>query len=73
MCRMAHGKSGKIIIEVDPAFKERLYETLRSQGSTMKDWFLKHAHELCDEHQQPSLGFVAEDNAEYETTQIPTT
>lgn len=70
---MAHGKSGKIIIEVDPAFKERLYETLRSQGSTMKDWFLKHAHELCDEHQQPSLGLVAEDSADYETTHLPTT
>jgi len=62
---MAHGKSGKIIIEVDPAFKEQLYATLKDQGSTMKDWFLKQAHTLCDEHRQPSLQLVAEDQAAY--------
>ena len=62
---MAHGKSGKIIIEVDPAFKERIYATLTEQGSTMKDWFLSHAVELCDEHHQPSLQLVAEATSSY--------
>ena len=62
---MAHGKSGKIIIEVDPAFKERIYATLKEQGSTMKDWFLSQAVELCDEHRQPSLQLVAEEPAAY--------
>lgn len=64
---MAHGKSGRIIIDVDPAFKEQLYATLQEQGSTMKDWFLKQAHTLCDEHNQPSLQFVAEKQASYNT------
>ena len=68
---MAHGKSGKIIIEVDPAFKERLYETLRTQGSTMKDWFLRQASELCDEHQQPSLRLAEEEQTSNETAQQP--
>ena len=62
---MAHGKSGKIIIEVDPAFKERIYATLKDQGSTMKDWFLSHAVVLCDEHRQPTLQLVAEEPASY--------
>jgi hypothetical protein len=51
---MAQGKSGKIIIKVDPVFKELIYSTLKHQGITMKDWFLKQAAELRDE-QQPSL------------------
>ena len=66
---MAQGKSGKIVIEVDPAFKEQLYATLKEQGSTMKDWFLGQARELCDEHRQPSLGLAAEDSENYTTKQ----
>jgi len=68
---MAHGKSGKIVIEVDPVFKERIYATLKDQGSTMKDWFLGHAEKLCDEHQQPSLHLVAEDPAPYLSSPKP--
>lgn len=59
---MAQGKSGKIIIEVDPVFKEQLYETLKEQGSTMKDWFLGQATALCDEHREPSLRFPGEES-----------
>lgn len=36
---MAIGKSHRIVIEVDPAFKEQIYEALRMKGLTLKDWF----------------------------------
>ena len=65
---MAQGKSGKIIIEVDPAFKEQLYATLKEQGSTMKDWFLSQARELCEEHRQPSLDLAAKESGDYNAT-----
>lgn len=38
---MAVGKSHRIVIEVDPDFKEKTYEALRSRGLTLKEWFLE--------------------------------
>jgi len=35
---MARGKSGKILVEVDPEFKEDLYVTVKNAGLTMKEW-----------------------------------
>ena len=64
---MAHGKSGRIVIDVEPEFKQELYKALATQGSTLKDWFIENASRLCDEHLQPSLSLVAEDPAAYQT------
>ena len=36
---MAIGKSHRIVIEVEPAFKEQMYEALRLKGTTLKSWF----------------------------------
>jgi hypothetical protein len=52
---MAVGESGRIVIEVDPEVKRRLYSALALSGSTLKDWFLKNASNFCDESQQPQL------------------
>ena len=57
---MAHGASGRIVIDLDPKFKEELYDTLKSKGVSMKQWFLAQAESLCDEHRQPTLSLVAE-------------
>jgi len=65
---MAQGKSGRIVIDVEPEFKQELYLALAVHGSTLKDWFLENAHQLCDETKQPSLGLAAEDGAPYSTT-----
>ena len=32
------GKSGRVVLEVDPAFKHRLHARLASDGLTLKDW-----------------------------------
>ena len=49
---MAIGKSHRIVIEVDPALKEQIYETLRMKGMTLKDWFTGQVmHELLPNSQ----------------------
>ena len=44
-----HGESGRIVIDVSPALKRRLYSVLSLSGSTLKDWFLQAAEGLCNE------------------------
>jgi DNA (cytosine-5)-methyltransferase 1 len=50
-----HGKSGRIVIDVEPEFKRRLYSTLSLSGSTLKEWFMKMAEDLCDQKSQSTL------------------
>jgi hypothetical protein len=38
---MAVGKSGRIIVEIDPDEKEALHREIKKQGLTMKEWFLE--------------------------------
>ena len=40
---MARGSSGRIIIEIDPDFKKKLYDVLQKENLTLKDWFLNNA------------------------------
>lgn len=66
---MPQGKSGRIIIDVDPDFKEEVYQALRNQGfRSMKQWFVQQAEHICEESKQPSLSFAAEDQAAYPAT-----
>jgi len=57
---MAKGDSGRIVIEVDPALKRRLYSELASDGSTLKAWFVDTAICYLDEKEQPRLPVVAQ-------------
>lgn len=52
---MARGESGRIVIEVEPEVKRRLYSALALSGSTLKDWFIRAASDFCAETVQPSL------------------
>jgi predicted HicB family RNase H-like nuclease len=36
---MSIGKSGRIVIEIDPSTKRRLYSQLTANGLSLKDWF----------------------------------
>lgn len=47
---MAQGQSGRLVIEVEPAFKRRLYSALASDGLTLKAWFMRGAKIYLDEH-----------------------
>ncbi len=55
MTSMPRGESGRIVIEIEPEMKRRLYAALALSGSTLKDWFIKNAANFCDESTQPSL------------------
>lgn len=46
---MAHGESGRIVIEIEPELKRRLYAALALSGSTLKAWFLRAASKYCED------------------------
>ena len=50
-----HGDSGRVVVDVEPGLKRRLYAALSLSGSTLKDWFMKVASQYCEEQQQPSF------------------
>ena len=50
-----HGESGRIVIDVEPELKRRLYSGLSLSGSTLKDWFMKVAAQFCEDQKQPSF------------------
>jgi hypothetical protein len=52
---MSRGGSGRIVIEVDPELKRRLYAVLAMSGSTLKDWFVASASKYCDHAVQSDL------------------
>lgn len=43
---MARGKSGRVVLEIDPDLKRKIYATLESKQETMKEWFVKEAENL---------------------------
>lgn len=45
---MARGKSGRIVLEIDPELKRKLYLTLEHSQKTMKEWFVKEASDLIN-------------------------
>ncbi len=50
-----HGTSSRIVVDIEPELKKRLYASLSLSGSTLKDWFRKAAAEYCDKKAQPSF------------------
>jgi hypothetical protein len=36
---MAVGKSGRVVIEIDPELKEQLHKAIKMQGKNLKEWF----------------------------------
>lgn len=66
---MARGKSGRIVLEVDPEEKQDLYNALEKEGLTLKDWFLGQArHYLQTRNQTEMFLVVAEPVASYRTS-----
>lgn len=46
---MAKGRSGRVVIEIDPELKRSLYGALAVDDSTLKDWFVDRATEYLNE------------------------
>jgi len=58
---MAKGSSGRIVIEVDPEIKHELYDALKKEELTLKDWFLLNADKFLKDKAQMNL-FTAEED-----------
>ena len=52
---MVRGKSGRIVLEIDPSLKSDLYEALQDEGLTLKEWFLRSTGSYLAQKAQPSL------------------
>jgi hypothetical protein len=59
---MARGSSGRIVLEVDPPLKDRLYVELAREGKTLRSWFIEQAERYLERARQPLL-FAAEPDA----------
>jgi len=65
---MARGESGRIVLEIDPAEKQELYDAVTRDGMTLKDWFRRKATEYLRERGQGQLfggGALAESPVPY--------
>lgn len=52
---MARGQSGRLVLEIDPAFKRQLHARLASEGRTLKNWFLEQADRYVHQPVQQDL------------------
>ena len=52
---MSIGKSGRIVIEVDPELKRELHSVLMMESSTLKQWFVSNAKEYLENRNQGQL------------------
>jgi hypothetical protein len=59
---MPIGDSGRIVLEVEPLLKRRLYSALALEHMTLKDWFIARAEEYVQAQQQPGLFGTATTN-----------
>ena len=66
---MPKGESGRIVIEVDPDLKRRLYVALAGDASTLKDWFVAAAINYVAERPQPNLPNITRAKREKVTKQ----
>lgn len=52
---MPRGYSGRIVIEVDPHLKDKLYMVLAQRGLTLKAWFISEAERIIEADRQAAL------------------
>jgi len=51
---MAIGRSGRIVLEIDPEVKKKIYSILTLESLTLKDWFLIKVREKIEENKDES-------------------
>jgi hypothetical protein len=52
---MSIGPSGRIVIEIDPELKRKLYSILVIEGKSMKDWFTNQVESMISDKIDASL------------------
>jgi hypothetical protein len=55
---MAVGKSGRIVIEIDPELKQKLYQSLGKDESNLKAWFLEQVDLYLNGKSQAPICFT---------------
>lgn len=60
--RMSIGKSGRVVIEIDPELKMALHAVLIKNGLTLKDWFVLSAESYLANTTQGSLPFDVDEH-----------
>jgi len=58
---MPVGRSGRIVIEIDPEQKKELYAALERDGTSLKQWFLERVGEYLQDRGQLSLHLMVAD------------
>ena len=61
---MAIGRSGRLVIEIDPELKQELYASLDEDGVSLKQWFLDRVQERLKDRGQLSLDLMLADGDE---------
>ena len=61
---MPVGRSGRIVIEIDPGLKQELYAALDEDGVSLKQWFLDRVAERLRDAHQMSLDLRVADGDE---------
>jgi hypothetical protein len=61
---MPIGSSGRIVVEVEPELKRRLYAALALDQQHLKDWFLAVAEAYISSSEQKELFPVRKDAAQ---------
>tara|TARA_B110000503_G_C6995127_1_gene349078 strand:+ start:325 stop:528 length:204 start_codon:yes stop_codon:yes gene_type:complete len=54
---MPVGKSGRIVIEIDPELKQELYQSLGKDESNLKGWFLEQVNGYLSGKSQMPIQF----------------
>lgn len=65
---MSIGKSGRVVIEIDPSLKKELYAVLRRNDLNLKDWFVKSAESYIANNIQNTLPFEERGHQRKETS-----
>ena len=60
---MPVGKSGRIVIEIDPDLKQELYQSLGKEESSLKEWFLENVEGYLAGKSQVSMNFASNDSS----------
>jgi hypothetical protein len=60
---MSRGPSGRIVVEIDPDVKVRLYEQIEGEGTTFKQWLLAQIDRFLSSRGEAPAAAAAADHA----------
>ncbi|WP_226562515.1 hypothetical protein [Salipiger thiooxidans] len=49
---MAKGESGRVVVELEPSQKRRLYSALAIENKTLKDWMIERIEQYLSETEE---------------------